>query len=324
METPPRQAKPAQRRRRLVKALVAVVIIGLVGSGGGWLYVRHVGAEAKRVYELGSTLNAFFARYSTSLKKRNVEGILDLYDSNYLSEREGLLKEELSWQDGTAPEIESRVRVYTVKETDVHRFAKGDVRQQIEAQLAAMDYINFAKFKIERIEEQAGSDRATLKTLLWLRGQQESGETVETHIYLRLWLSKNDGWKIERREFLGGTTVRGRGKGITEVTSQAGLDFKAHHNPMFLEEQWKPEMFQIMRYSHGGVATADYDNDGWYDIYLCDGERPRLYRNLGNGKFEDVTKKAGLPETLPGVHVAIFADFNNDGFPDLFLGRSTA
>lgn len=304
---------------------MAILIVALVGGSAGWLYVRHVSGEARRVYELGSTLNAFFGSYAAALKKRNVEGVLALYDSNYLSDHEGLFQEELSWQDETTPETRDRLRIYTVKESQTQQVTKEGVRHQIEAQLAAMDYINFAKFKIERIEEQTGYQRATLKTLLWLRGQQDNGETVETHLRLRLWLSKSDGWKIERREFLDGSTVRGGAKGMVDVTSAAGLDFKAHHNPMLRdEEQWKPKRFPLVRYAHGGVATADYDNDGWYDIYLCDGERPRLYRNLRNGKFEDVTARAGLPATLPGVQVAIFADFDNDGFPDLFLGRSTA
>src|ERR1035441_4847224 len=42
------------------------------------------------------------------------------------------------------------------------------------------------------------------------------------------------------------------------------------------------------------VATADFDNDGWCDIFVEGVNRNILYRNLGNGRFEDVTAKAGL------------------------------
>src|SRR5438105_1714709 len=76
-------------------------------------------------------------------------------------------------------------------------------------------------------------------------------------------------------------------------------------------------------YGHAGTSAVDYDNDGWYDIFFADGERPRLYRNDGDGTFTDVTAQAGLPDRMPGVNVGIFADFDNDGYKDLFLGCFT-
>lgn len=81
----------------------------------------------------------------------------------------------------------------------------------------------------------------------------------------------------------------------------------------------------------------DYDNDGWLDIFVAgygedigdvaadrmglenDGARPRLYRNMGGGGFEDVTREMGLWD----VHLAMganFGDLDNDGYPDFYLG----
>jgi len=71
----------------------------------------------------------------------------------------------------------------------------------------------------------------------------------------------------------------------------------------------------------GGVAIIDYDNDGKPDIFLVNasGDRPnRLYRNLGNWRFEDVTERAGLGGRAYGMGAAV-ADFDNDGFPDLLV-----
>ncbi len=72
------------------------------------------------------------------------------------------------------------------------------------------------------------------------------------------------------------------------------------------------------------VATADYDNDGWADIFVAGVNHNTLYRNLGNGRFEDVTKKAGLAAPHPeyGRMWAISAgwfDYDNDGWLDLFI-----
>ena len=97
-------------------------------------------------------------------------------------------------------------------------------------------------------------------------------------------------------------------------------------------------------------AWFDYDNDGLLDLivsnytiwtpqtdfrctmeskeYYCDPRRyksvpQRLYHNLGNGKFEDVTEKSGLAK-YPGKGMGIsIADFNDDGWPDIFVANDT-
>src|SRR5439155_1557639 len=53
-----------------------------------------------------------------------------------------------------------------------------------------------------------------------------------------------------------------------------------------------------------GVAAADYDNDGYTDLFVAGVYRNILYRNLGNGKFEDVTEKDRKSTRLNSSHVA--------------------
>jgi hypothetical protein len=78
-----------------------------------------------------------------------------------------------------------------------------------------------------------------------------------------------------------------------------------------------------------GAAALDYDNDGWMDLFLVNGttlegfpkgQEPtnRLYRNKGNGTFEDVTARAGLVQSGWGQG-ACAGDYDNDGYEDLFV-----
>ena len=95
------------------------------------------------------------------------------------------------------------------------------------------------------------------------------------------------------------------------------------------------EMTNIVESVGGGAAFLDFDQDGFIDIYACSGTwiegfskseksklegKNRLYRNLQNGTFEDVTDKAGVggPWFSMGVTVG---DYNNDSFPDIYVSN---
>ncbi len=73
-------------------------------------------------------------------------------------------------------------------------------------------------------------------------------------------------------------------------------------------------------YGNNGVAAGDFDNDGFDDFYVCQpaGLPNRLYRNRGDGTFEDVTEKAGVG-VLDNTACALFADFENKGLQDLLV-----
>ena len=103
----------------------------------------------------------------------------------------------------------------------------------------------------------------------------------------------------------------------------------------FVHSIGSDDLTNIIESDGGGAAFFDFDQDGFIDIYACSGtwlegfskstkpaELPgnRLYRNLGNGTFEDVTKKAGVDGPWYSMGVTA-GDFNNDGYPDLFISN---
>jgi hypothetical protein len=69
-----------------------------------------------------------------------------------------------------------------------------------------------------------------------------------------------------------------------------------------------------------GVATGDFDQDGWTDLYLTNYGSNQLWRNRGDGTFEDVTARAGVDDSRWSVP-AVFFDYDQDGWPDLYVGN---
>ena len=77
-------------------------------------------------------------------------------------------------------------------------------------------------------------------------------------------------------------------------------------------------------YGHNGVSVGDIDGDGFDDLYVCQpaGLPNRLYRNRGDGTFEDITETSGVG-LLENTACAIFADFTHSGRQDLVVVRAS-
>ncbi len=76
-------------------------------------------------------------------------------------------------------------------------------------------------------------------------------------------------------------------------------------------------------YGHNGVSVGDIDGDGFDDLYLCQpgGLPNRLYRNRGDGTFEDITDMSGVG-VIDNTACALFVDVDNDGRQDLIVVRA--
>jgi hypothetical protein len=117
------------------------------------------------------------------------------------------------------------------------------------------------------------------------------------------------------------TTSNRQPVAFVDVTKAAGINFSSFSSP---------DKKYIVESMGGGVALFDFDGDGRLDIYLVNSytvdaalaNRPRphaaLYRNLGNGTFEEVAAKAGVADPGWAMGVAV-ADYDNDGFDDLYV-----
>jgi hypothetical protein len=110
---------------------------------------------------------------------------------------------------------------------------------------------------------------------------------------------------------------------LVDATERSGVTFRHSHGGSGKN--------YIVETVSAGLATFDYDGDGWIDLLLLNGAplrgtstetppRHALYRNQGGGKFVDVTELAGLDDRGYGLGVTV-ADYDNDGDPDVYFNH---
>jgi Flp pilus assembly protein TadD/peroxiredoxin len=111
---------------------------------------------------------------------------------------------------------------------------------------------------------------------------------------------------------------------FVDITSAAFKDVSSYRAQMLRgTDYWRTVLdgaTGIDIYGNNGIAAADYDNDGFDDLYICQpsGLPNRLYHNRGDGAFEDVTEAAGVG-VLDNTPCALFADIRNNGYQDLVV-----
>jgi tetratricopeptide (TPR) repeat protein len=135
---------------------------------------------------------------------------------------------------------------------------------------------------------------------------------------------ESNDWKVHRWEASDEIQSVGGATGFLDVTKQALGGNESYQLQMLRGvDYWRTTLdgaTGIDVYANNGVAAGDYDNDGFDDFYVCQpaGLPNLLYRNRGDGTFEDVTERAGVA-VLDNTACALFADFDNRGLQDLLV-----
>jgi tetratricopeptide (TPR) repeat protein/peroxiredoxin len=143
-----------------------------------------------------------------------------------------------------------------------------------------------------------------------------------------VWESKStEGFRIRSWRVLNETRARSTTPFYVDITA-AALDSNSSYSTQLLHgtDYWRTVLdgaCGIDVYGHNGVSVADVDNDGFDDLYICQpaGLPNRLYRNRGDGTFEDITETSGLG-ILENTACALFADFKNHGRQDVIVVRA--
>jgi tetratricopeptide (TPR) repeat protein len=199
--------------------------------------------------------------------------------------------------------------------------------REMKTYLAAMSRMETAEFEIVGIEETASSPltvRVNIRyDLVGLR--TDTGREERVGHWLTQWTrDEANAWRVLRWEASEETLSRAREPIFIDVTGQALGQTESYRNQMLHGvDYWRTVLdgaCGIDVYGNNGLAVGDIDSDGLDDLYVCQpaGLPNRLYRNRGDGTFEDVTEKSGVG-VLDGTACAVFADFENKGLQDLLV-----
>ncbi|HEV2135973.1 MAG TPA: tetratricopeptide repeat protein [Terracidiphilus sp.] len=193
--------------------------------------------------------------------------------------------------------------------------------------LAAPIRIDTAEFEIFAIEQVAGEPLAVRADIRYDLVSTLSGARKEERVgsWRTEWVrTESNSWKARKWELGEETAAIAKGPVFIDVTAQAlGKTDSYHRQLLHGADYWRTLLdgaIGVDLYCNNGIAVGDFDNDGFDDFYVCQpaGLPNRLFRNRGDGTFEDVTEKSGVG-ILDSTACALFADFQNQGLQDLLV-----
>jgi Flp pilus assembly protein TadD/peroxiredoxin len=194
--------------------------------------------------------------------------------------------------------------------------------------LSRVETAEFEIVGIEQMESASPMVRANLR-YSFVGSSASAGREERLGIWRTEWSREaspdaSKGWRAVKWEATEESVSRARDPIFVDITSHVlGQTDSYKHQLAHGVDYWRTVLdgaCGIDVYGNNGLAAGDFDNDGFDDLYVCQpaGIPNRLYRNRGDGTFEDVTEKSGVG-VLDGTACALFADFENKGLQDLLV-----
>ena len=311
-------------RKRLAFSLALAPVAAAAGALAG---LNALDRRGRDFHAAGRSVVDTLDRLGRAVLARHLEGVLGTYAGDYRGLPLGL--DALAGAAAAAEEKDGVRIVRVVAPTTGSAAASLGIAGAAaawELYLAGFAEIEEAAFHLDRLDEWRGQELAA-RVRFELIGRPRGAPSaaidrvlLEMRFRRRAAGAGGRGTELEivAAKLLEGERVIAERPQFADVSRASGIDFENRTYPAFLEQ---PLRFGMIRYGPGGIAAADYDNDGFYDLFIPDGVSSRLLRNRGDGTFEDVTERAGLGG-LDGVSAAVFADYDNDGWKDLFVSRT--
>lgn len=297
------------RRKQWLLWLVGLLILGTAIYWGSVAYIEKVGWA---FFNKGRDVVATLSELAKALQARNFDTVEGLYTADFSGRQLGFTQLKLTDErDG--------VRIYAFQSTGAVQDRQA-ARADWQVYLASFEATEEIQLHVHRLEKWQGKGDIVASVRYELIGKP-TGEpqTGIDRAYFRMHFDTSvKPFRIRYAELMEGDRTINTRPLFVNVAAEAGVDFTNQFYPEFLKQKLR---FGMLRYGPAGITAADYDSDGHEDLFIPDGVDSRLFRNQGDGTFQDVTEQAGLAG-LDGVSVGLFADYDNDGDADFFVSRT--
>ena len=300
------EARPRLRVRVGAVVFALAVVAGAVFAGGAVIERR-----GSAFFETGKAVVERLGTLAAAVQARDQAGIADAFAAGVEGDDLGLATRAL---------VETRGSVRRYRWQAANGEGQGEAAEALAAYAAAFSTLEDVGLHLEKLESwrdpQAIAAIVRFEAIGTPAGEPRAG--IDRARFRMTFTRSANGLKIRAASLVDGERLISDRPAFEDVAQAAGVDFMNRFYPRFVNE---PMAFGMIRYGPGGITTVDYDNDGFYDLFVPDGVLSRLFRNRTDGTFEDVTARAGLAG-LDGASVAVFADYDNDGQKDAFVSRT--
>jgi hypothetical protein len=244
-----------RRHRGLVGLGIAVALLVAL-SWGVVAYVDRVGWE---FFSKGRDAGAALSTMARALRNRDLVTVEELYAADFQGRGLGLTDLLLvDRQDG--------VRIYTLQ-------SKGEILQrqaalaEWQAYLAGFASIEEVRLHVHRLEQWRGTDAVVASVRYELigvpTGEPQAG--IDRASFRMHFDASQKPFKLRRAELIAGDRVISARTLFVDVAAEAGVAFVNQYYPAFLDQ---PLQFGMIRYGPAGITAADYDNDGYDDLFI--------------------------------------------------------
>ncbi|MFZ3266333.1 MAG: VCBS repeat-containing protein, partial [Terriglobales bacterium] len=219
------------------------------------------------------------------------------------------------------------------KFSETPALAPGPFLAKLRASLSAFSSFITAEFQVTSIATNKGATAPPHQLRTRVRYELVgAGRDFHREQRIGSWdlvweASPDSDFRLLDWQTLAETQSRSTAPGYIDITS-AALGANASYSAQLLHgtDYWRTVLdgaCGIDIYGHNGVSAGDIDGAGFDDLYICQpgGLPNRLYRNRGDGTFEDITDMSGVG-VIDNTACALFVDVDNDGRQDLIVVRA--